>query len=991
MDNELSAFRRTLSSSFVEADVASDARYAPRFLVNDKASGSDVLTELKRELADCTSFDFSVAFITSGGIQVLVELLADLERRGVPGRILTSTYLNFNSPAALRKLLEYGNIEQRIYQGSLHAKGYYFDRDGLSTIIVGSSNLTQTALTCNKEWNILFRSYAGGGLRLDAKRQFEAVWEDPCSIEVTRDWIDRYEGYRREGISSARPPRPDFRLGPRQVLSYSSASERIVPNAMQQKALEALDVLHRREERRALLISATGTGKTYLSAFDVLAMCPKRLLFVAHRERILRASRASFERLLGQRYTYEIYGGGSALPTATCVFAMVGTLSRHLDEFGPESFDYLIIDEAHRTGAQSYQRILAHFAPRFCLGMTATPNRTDGYDVYSLFNHVIAYRITLQDALKNEMLAPFHYFGIADIEIDDETVDDVSMFTRLTSDERVRHITSKIEEYSVEKSERRGLIFCNRNEEASRLSRLFNEAGYRTLAISGATSNDERDRAIARLESGELEYLFSVDILNEGVDIPSVNQIIMLRRTESAIVFVQQLGRGLRKVQGKEYTLVLDFIGNYQQNYLVPIALSGDRSYNKDTLRRFVKEGSVGMPGCSTIAFDRVSEKRIFKALEQGRFSEAKLVRGEYEHLRQLLGRIPTLIEFDENESIDPLIIIKKYGSYAAFLERYEKSCPHRFGKSKLDALRFLSQKLGSGKRRADLLLLRDLVERAAGAAAGPRGSTGDAGVAAAGSGGLAVAACASRGSSASVALPERRGPRLTSVLRMLTGEYSSSGVPIVEVDGGRCRLDARFEADLADPQFRSSVLGLVDFALSRSERLYAATYKDTDFVLYAKYTREEVCRLLRWTKEPNYQNIGGYFHDKETNTFPVFINYEKDPSTISITTMYEDRFVSDTELIAISKSKRTLRSPEIVNLAHAAENGMRCFLFVRKNKEDKDDGTEFYFLGEMRPTGEFRQIVMAGTTASAVEIGYRLDDPVRPDLYEYLTSDLDA
>lgn len=1017
MENELSAFRRTLSSSFVEADIASDARYAPRFLVNDKVSGSDVLTELKRELADCTSFDFSVAFITSGGIQILVELLADLERRGVPGRILTSTYLNFNSPAALRKLLEYGNIEQRIYQGSLHAKGYHFDREGLSTIIVGSSNLTQTALTCNKEWNILFRSYAGGGLYLDAKRQFEAVWEDPSSIEVTSDWIDRYESYRREAMPSARSSRPAFRLVPRQVLSYSSAPERIVPNAMQQQALEALDVLHRREERRALLISATGTGKTYLSAFDVLAMRPRRLLFVAHRERILRASRESFERLLGERYTYEIYGGGSSLPTATCVFAMVGTLSRHLGEFGPDSFDYLIIDEAHRTGAHSYQRILAHFVPRFCLGMTATPNRTDGYDVYSLFNHVIAYRITLQDALKNEMLAPFHYFGIADIEIDDQTVDDVSMFTRLTSDERVRHITSKIEEYSVQKAERRGLIFCNRNEEAARLSQLFNEAGYRTLAISGATSNDERDRAIARLESGELEYLFSVDILNEGVDIPSVNQIIMLRRTESAIVFVQQLGRGLRKVRGKEYTLVLDFIGNYQQNYLVPIALSGDRSYNKDTLRRFVKEGSVGMPGCSTIAFDRVSEKRIFKALEQGRFSEARLVRGEYEHLRQLLGRIPTLIEFDENESIDPLIIIKKYGSYAAFLERYEKSCPHRFGKSKLDALRFLSQKLGNGKRRADLLLLRDLVERAAcetvgpsGAAddanaeAGPGGVVDSANAAAAGSGGMAVAACASRGPSraavaarasrgpsASVALPDRRGPRLMSVLRMLTGEYSSSGVPIVEVDGGRCRLDARFEADLADPQFRSSVLGLIDFALSRNERLYAAAYKDTDFVLYAKYTREEVCRLLRWTKEPNYQNIGGYFHDKETNTFPVFINYEKDPSTISITTMYEDRFVSDTELIAISKSKRTLRSPEIVNLAHAAENGMRCFLFVRKNKEDKDDGTEFYFLGEMRPTGEFRQIVMAGTTASAVEIGYHLDDPVRADLYEYLTSDLDA
>jgi superfamily II DNA or RNA helicase len=216
--------------------------------------------------------------------------------------------------------------------------------------------------------------------------------------------------------------------------------------------------------------------------------------------------------------------------------------------------------------------------------MTATPARTDGYDVYALFNHVIAYRITLADALEMEMLAPFHYFGIADLMVDDEAVDDVRLFARLTSDERVRHITERIEQYSVRREGRRGLVFCNRNDEAAALSARFNELGYRTRAISGATSDSERNRAIEDLEAGRLEYLFSVDILNEGVDIPSVNQIIMLRRTESAIVFVQQLGRGLRKEPTKEYTLVLDFIGNYRQNYLVPIALADDHSYNKDTL-----------------------------------------------------------------------------------------------------------------------------------------------------------------------------------------------------------------------------------------------------------------------------------------------------------------------------------------------------------------------------------------------------------------------
>ena len=271
------------------------------------------------------------------------------------------------------------------------------------------------------------------------------------------------------------------------------------------------------------------------------------------------------------------------------MFAMCSTLVRHLKVFPPNAFDYIVIDEAHRVGASGYRAIMDYFHPDFCLGMTATPNRTDGYDVFAAFNHVIAYQITLQDALANDMLVPFHYFGISDLEIDDEAVEDASYFNKLTSEERVRHITEKIEEYTIDKKSRRGLIFCNRNDEALALSDAFNRRGYRTTAISGADGDERRNEAIDRLERGELEYLFSVDILNEGIDIPSVNQIIMLRRTESAIVFVQQLGRGLRKDTNKEFVLVLDFIGNYQKNFLVPVALSGDKTFNKDRLRRIVR------------------------------------------------------------------------------------------------------------------------------------------------------------------------------------------------------------------------------------------------------------------------------------------------------------------------------------------------------------------------------------------------------------------
>ena len=308
------------------------------------------------------------------------------------------------------------------------------------------------------------------------------------------------------------------------------------------------------------------------------------------------------------------------------------------------------------------------------------------------------------------------------------------------------------------------------------------------------------------------------------------------------------------------------------------------------------------------------------------------------------------------------MIIIRKYGSYPAFLQKYDSDCSYAFGDRELSMLKFISQKLAGGKRREDLELLKHLInDRPANGYVLPRASKN-----------------------------RVFAERMASVANVLCGSFSSSGEELLDCNNGTVHLSRRFERALEDESFKQCVLDAIEFGLSRNTRDYAETYKDTDFVLNAKYTREEICRLLHWDKEPNFQNIGGYFHDRATNTFPVFINYEKDPS-ISITTMYEDRFVSDQELIAISKSNRRVSSPEIINLAHADENGMRCFLFVRKNKEDKDDGTEFYFLGEMHPTGDFHPIIMQGTTTNAVEITYRLETPVRGDLYDYFLSDLDV
>lgn len=323
-----------------------------------------------------------------------------------------------------------------------------------------------------------------------------------------------------------------------------------------------------------------------MSAFDVKKFNPKRFLFVVHREQIAKEALKSFRKVIGFEKTMSILSGNHKGFQADYIFTTIQTLSKeHIyRQFSPDDFEYIVIDEVHRAGAKSYKTIIDYFQPKFLLGMSATPERSDGFDIFELFDHNIAYEIRLNDAMKEDLICPFHYFGITELTVEGKIIDDQTQFNHLVSDARVQYIKEKVEFYGYSGSRVKGLVFCSRNEEAQNLSQKFNDIGYRTVALSGASSQEERAEAVQRLgqyeNEGALDYIFTVDIFNEGVDIPEINQVVMLRPTKSAIIFVQQLGRGLRKVFGKEYVVVLDFIGNYDNNYLIPIALSGDQSYN---------------------------------------------------------------------------------------------------------------------------------------------------------------------------------------------------------------------------------------------------------------------------------------------------------------------------------------------------------------------------------------------------------------------------
>lgn len=723
----------------------------------------------------------------------------------------------------------------------------------------------------------------------------------------------------------------------------------------------------------------------------------KRVLFLVHRGQLARQTKKSYEKVFAKSVSMGLVGAGYHEYDADYVFATVQTLNRdeHLLQYDKDAFDCIVLDEAHHVTADTYQKIMKHFLPKLWLGMTATPDKRDdnvaGRNVYELFNYQIAYEIRLQQAMEENLLCPFHYFGITDLSIvgDDKDNRDFSM---LTSDERVKHIIQQANYYGYSGEKVKGLIFCSSIKETQELSYKFNnivnpDTGeyFRTIALNGDANEQERQDAFERLAMNEseanvhkqpLDYIFSVEILNEGVDIVEVNQVIMLRPTQSPIVFIQQLGRGLRKADGKEYVVILDFIGNYNNNFMIPIALSGDRTYNKDNIRRYIMEGGRIIPGASTVHFDEISKKRIFASVDNANFSDIKLIKENYTNLKNKLGRIPALKDFDDYGEMDVIRIFdnNSLGSYYKFLVKYEKDYKIRLSQEEEKIVEFISKKLANGKRIQELQLLKRTLLYANGLSKCGlfTGLSQD---------------LLTYGKSISKEQQENIINVMTNEFPAGSGKKTYSQCVFIEKEGNDYKPTKTFLEMLSNRDFYNVIKELVDFGISRYERDYKQSYDVTDFVLYQKYTYEDVCRLLNWEQNEVPLNIGGYKYDKKTKTFPVFINYDKSDD-ISDTTKYEDHFVPGfrDRLIAISKSGRSLQSEDVQNFLKAKERGIRVELFVRKNKDDKIS-KEFYYLGHMTASGNTKEFTMPNTQKTAVEIEWILDVPVREDIYEYIVN----
>ena len=960
--------------AFIDANCESDPTFSPSLLSN--SHGRKVLTTIEKEMKGCDDLFISVAFITMGGIAPLLGTLKDLEKQGTRGRILTTDYLMFSDPRALDKLASFSNLNVRVFKTGennvgLHTKGYMFHNGDNLRIIVGSSNLTQDAITKNHEWNTRLVSSMNGAYAKDVEAEFDDLWESSVCYEEYRDeYAFLYENSRKERDEITRLTKT-LDLGYSQVLQ---------PNSMQELFSINIEEIIRSGGKRALLISATGTGKTYASAFAIRRLFSenilkgKKALFLSHREQINRQALKSYRRIFGKNVPMDLLSGTNndikKAKAASFLFSTMNMMAKEYvrKQFGAQDYSVIVLDECHRSGAESYQKIINYFHPELLLGMSASPERTDSFDVFQLFDHNVACEVRLQQALENEMLCPFHYFGITDLEIDGENNSDLSRFRQLTSDKRVKYILERAEYYGFSGDRVKGLVFCSRKDEAKELSDKFNKTGrYRTIMLSGDDSQQDREKAIERLvsdtRSDKLDYIFTVDIFNEGVDVPEINQVILLRPTESPIIFVQQLGRGLRKSEGKEFVIVLDFIGNYQTNYMIPIALSGDRTGNKDNIRRSLIEGNNIIKGASTIYFDEIARDRIYKSIDSANLNHIRLLKKEYQSLKYKLGRIPHLKEFDEMGELDPLRLIENKGSYHAFLRDYEEDFTEKWSDIHYQILEFISRKFASGMRIHELALLRLLIDE-------PK-----------------------QANMWEEVLKKQYNVDLDDysiacVQSVLTGNFFSErayGFPLIQETNKGFILSNIFERALDNEAFHLAVRELLEFGIYRYKRDYSKPYNNTQFTLYKKYTYADVCWLLNWRKNVVAQNIGGYKYDSYSKTYPVFINYEKDDN-ITATTKYEDRFLDPSSLTAISKSHRRITSEDVQNAILSDERGILIPLFVRKNKDDQTS-KEFYFLGTMRHNGYLREFIMNDTNGvTAVEIGYKLDTPVENNLYEYIT-----
>lgn len=592
--------------------------------------------ELRAELDTSDEIDLLCAFVKWHGLRVLEPELRRLRERGAPLRVITTTYVGATERAALDRLVrEFGaevKVQYDALRTRLHAKAWLFRRDsGFDTAYVGSSNLSRSALLEGVEWNVRLSKVANASLMQKFQATFDTYWNDstfePYDPDRDRDRLD-------DAIAEASGRKQHNRV----TLSLSGLEVR--PYPYQQEMLEALDVersVHNRH--RNLIVAATGTGKTVVAALDYRGLCNAEtgerpsLLFVAHRKEILEQSLRTYREVLADAAFGELYVDGGRPERWRHVFASVQSLTAYgIANIPLEAFDIVVIDEFHHAQATTYRRILEHLKPRELLGLTATPERADGIDVRSFFDNRTAAELRLWEALGQDLLCPFHYFGVADgtdlsgLEWRRGRYDETALANVYTgNDARAAIVLTQLRNKVIDLGAMRALGFCVSIAHAEYMARVFTEAGITARAVSGDTSSVERERALADLRARRVNVLFAADLFNEGLDLPDVDTVLFLRPTESATIFLQQLGRGLRRAPGKAVLTALDFVGHHRKEFRFDVRYRALTGATRRGLERDIERGFPFLPSGCQIVLDKQAQATVLaniRAQITGRWSQ---------------------------------------------------------------------------------------------------------------------------------------------------------------------------------------------------------------------------------------------------------------------------------------------------------------------------------------------------------------------------------
>ncbi|UTH06299.1 DUF3427 domain-containing protein [Macrococcoides canis] len=939
-----------------------------KLITNDHTTYNYMIDQLKNELLTCDSFDIIVSFIRGSGLNMLVNTLNILRDLGVKGRIITSTYMNVTQPEALRKLMEYENIDVKVYQSSklddsFHTKAYLFHRmNNMSSVIIGSSNITKAALKTGEEWNIRTYEKASDSVYVKTQARYDMLWESDKVVELNESLISKYENFI-EINKVLRPISQSFNIN-------KTDDNVFKPNSMQKEAIKNLLLSIEKGHKRGIAIAATGTGKTFLSAMAAEKLNPRNVLFIAHRNELLESGIKTFQKIFNKEKESEFVKYKADHRTIKkFTFASIQTLVKDIEFINKDAFDIIIIDEFHHATATNYMKVINHFTPRFLLGLTATPERTDNGDVYELAEYNVICDVRLKHALESELLVPFQYYGISDETVDladKEGIDSDEITKRLSTNKRVEFIIKKINQYTLS-GPMKAIGFCQNIAHAKFMNEEFNKLGYNSLVLTGNNSDVERQAAIKNLQDDEnnLEIIFTVDLFNEGVDIPQINLILFLRPTESSIIFTQQLGRGLRTHDDKEYLTVLDFVTNDRKNYLVPIALSGDQNFiGKEKLKSIVENNFNNLTENIHIELDYKSKEEILKTIDNTSFyvaenikKEAKLFLEQVRIINKDNKRTLKIIDFHNYEDAPDLFMI--FGGTYKTLSALNKAikCESEIdniinnNKQYTWIIRELT-KLLPIRRIIDYIVMIEVLRN--------KSMHFDQIL------GIIEEALQIQGNSN---LYEKLSYSL-----MRTEDLIFEKEQIFKYNQDTQIITTKINISQA---FKKELHKYLTFGILSFQKEFSGEIlnQEISLELYKEYTRHEIAALVGYDKSISSWRDG--VKQYKGNHY-IFVNLKKDAENIEEHLLYDDYFIDERHFHWQSQNKTSRASKTGQQYINHVKDRKKIFLFVRRASNEEGIVLPFYYLGEM----EF----ISAKGDKPISIEWKLKNPVPKKLLDELT-----